>query len=262
MAVIIDPGLLDYMAANAGACTFVLKDVPEEDALEGMRSARRVVGSIPHPEEPEDPLPSFMSTVEWTGDGARFWIDIADADGYGGLLERVLQAVLDGLAVAGVDGGLLTYPVLEGSVVPADPGMAGSRREELPPSPIPGTSWSVVGLPLPDPHRELWAGSSGTQQEAGFMFPHDTEFLLRYFELIPGTLLSYTATPPDDRPYASVYLVLGGRAFIVSIRDAGTERNVQMTVETNTAKVEADVLALRSAVIPPEVNVRVDRRSG
>lgn len=260
MAIVVDPGLLEYMASHSGSCTFVLSGVPEAEAVEGMRSACRAVGSIPHPEEPEDPLPSYMSGIAASGDGARFTVDMADAEGYDGLLERVLDAVLEGLAAAGVDGGLLTYPAVEPT--PTIEEVTSPAPPPLPPSPIDGTSWSVVGIPLPDPHQELWASGSGTEHAAGYMLPHDTEFLLRYFELLPGTLLSYTAAPAGEMPFAAIYMVMGGRAFFVRIRDAGTARNVEVTVETDNRKVEGSLLEFRSAAIPPGVEIRVDRRRG
>jgi len=112
MPLVVDPGLLRYMTSNSGACTFLLKETEPERAVRGLQAACRAVGAIPNPEEPGDPLPSYLSAPEPTDDGAQCTMDIADAEVYEGLLDRVLQAVLDGLAAEGVVSGLLTYPTI------------------------------------------------------------------------------------------------------------------------------------------------------
>lgn len=112
------------------------------------------MGAIPHPEEPDDPLPSYVSAVEVTDDGARLTIDFADAEAYDGLLERVLDAVLEGLLRAGVDGGLLTYPSEPLDPAPLD--APGPALGNLPSPAMATTGWSPVELPIPEPNQELW----------------------------------------------------------------------------------------------------------
>jgi hypothetical protein len=257
MAVVVDPGLLDYMASNSGACTFVLKETSPEAAVRGMQSACRAVGAIPHPEEPGDPLPSYMSVPETTGDGARCTIDVADAEAYEGLLERVLQAVLDGLATEGVISGVLTYPIAEAAMAQAPTG----EPHVEPPSPqlptLPdGTSWSSVGIPLPDPHQPLWRSGS----EAGYMLPHDPEFLMTFFEALPWAVASYTANPPDERPYGLVYLAASTMVGSIRVRDAGTARNVEIQLTTDPAKVAEAQAAIATWQFPPGAEIRLDRR--
>jgi hypothetical protein len=128
--------------------------------------------------------------------------------------------------------------------------------------PSTGTSWSTAGLPLPDPHQQVWGKQSRTTQTAGYTLVHDMESLLTYYEEFPGVVVSYAAAPLGGMPFGAVWLVLGGRLFVVSIRDAGTARHLEMTAETDNARVEASVLKMRSTPLPAGVEVRVDRRRG
>lgn len=257
MALVVDPDLLDYMASHSGMCTFVLKDLSPEAAVRGLRSACRAVGAIPHPEEPEDPLPSYMSAPEPTGDGARCTIDMADAEAYEGLLERVLQAVLDALAAEGVADGLLTHPMVEPTPVqgPTAAPPAESPSPQFPPLPD-GASWSPLGIPLPDPHQPLWRSGS----EAGYMLPHDPDFLMTFFEALPWAVVSYTASPPDEYPYGLVLVSASTMVGSIRIRDAGTARNVEIQLTTDPAKVAEAHVALSDWQFPPEAEIGIDRR--
>jgi len=256
MALVVDPGLLDYMASNSGSCTFVLKDMSPEAAVSALRSVCRTVGAIPHPEEPDDPLPSHMSAPEPTADGARCTIDMADAEAYEGLLERVLQAVLDGLAAEGVAEGLLTYPA-SGPVTVRAPNAATAQTPFPPLPPLPdGVSWSSVGIPLPEPHQPLWRSGS----EAGYRLPHEPEFLMAFFEALPSAVVSYTASPPDERPYGLVRLSTSTVVGSIRIRDAGTARYVEIKLTTDPAQVAEAHVALPDWQFPPEAEIRLDRR--
>jgi hypothetical protein len=107
MAIEVDDGLLDYMAGSTGALHLVLRDTDDPDlALEAMRQAKAALFTIPHPEEPDDPLPSFASAVTAGAAGVTFWFDIADAEAYEGLLEQVLATVVRALEKSGVSGRL------------------------------------------------------------------------------------------------------------------------------------------------------------
>jgi hypothetical protein len=256
MALVVDPDLLDYMASNSGSCTFVLKDTSPEAAVRGLRSACRAVGAIPHPEEPDDPLPSYMSAPEPTGDGARCTIDMADAEAYEGLLERVLQAVLEGLAAEGVAEGLLTHPMTEPAAVPTP---TAAPPAETPTSQLPlpdGVSWSSLGIPLPEPHQPLWRSGS----DAGYMLPHDPEFLMTFFEALPWAVASYTASPRNEGSYGLIYLAASTMVGSIRIRDAGTARNVEIQLTTDPAKVAEAHDALSDWQFPPEAEIRLDRR--
>lgn len=259
MAVIVDPELLDHIAAHSGSCTFLLQDVPPEDAVRGLRAAARAVATIPHPEEPEDPLPSYVSSVEVTAGGAGFTIDIADAEAYDGLLERVLDAVLEGLGGAGVDSGVLTYP----SGPPAGPSPAPHAPPvgHLPSPAMATPGWSALGLPLPEPHQPMWTSGSTEEHSAGYMVPHDMAAVLAHFESLPGVILSYLSAPPDDMVTASVVILLPGQLFAVLVRDATRARNIELTLVTDPGRTDQELAQVRSFVAPPDVAIRIDRRS-
>ena len=261
MGVEVDPDLLGYMAANSGACTLVLEASPPEAAVRGLRAACRAVGAIPHPEEPSDPLPSHISAPEATVDGAHCTLDIADAEVYDGLLETVVQAVLDALAGEGILSGRLTFPsgpppTPRPSATPRTAGPpAESPASRLPPLPA-GVAWSSLGIPLPEPFQPLWSGPS----EGGWMLPQEIEFLMAFFEALPFAVLSYTASPPDDVPYGLVYLSTSMMYGSICIRDAGTARYVEIQLNTDPAAVAETHAALPIAEPPPGTEFRLDRR--
>lgn len=87
-----------------------IRDSPDPDgASAGLMAARKALFTIPHPEEPSDPLPSFASEIEVGQRGPTFWFDIADAEAYDGLLDQVVSALAGALEAAGVEGRL-TWP--------------------------------------------------------------------------------------------------------------------------------------------------------
>ena len=71
-----------------------------------MASAAEAVFDVPHPEEPEDPLPNYVSPVEQTAEGHSFWIDAKDELDDPGVAQQVLESITDALTAAGVDGEL------------------------------------------------------------------------------------------------------------------------------------------------------------
>lgn len=73
-----------------------------------MRQAANALFSVPHPEEPDESLPSFVSGVTMGARGPTFWFDIADAEVYDGLLEQVLETVVQALEQADATGLLGT----------------------------------------------------------------------------------------------------------------------------------------------------------
>src|SRR5687768_5988805 len=101
MALRVVEDMLEYMAANTGACVLELRDVSGADASEAMRRAGAAVSGIEHPEEESEPLPSYVSDVEEVDGVATISFDIADAEAYDGLLERVLATVVEAVEAAG-----------------------------------------------------------------------------------------------------------------------------------------------------------------
>jgi len=76
-------------------------DEPDTEAL---------IFRVAHPEEPSDPFASFASDVAPGPNGPGFWVDMADAEAYDGILEEALGRVLAALAQSGVTEGCLTWP--------------------------------------------------------------------------------------------------------------------------------------------------------
>lgn len=111
MAVTARDGLFDYMAEHGGACRLQLigADDPER-ALAGMQAAARAVGRLPHPDEPTEPLPNWISGVALDDDGPAFTIDVKDSFRIRAIAERVVAGTLNALADEGIDQGVLTWP--------------------------------------------------------------------------------------------------------------------------------------------------------
>lgn len=249
MAIVVDPSILDYMARTTGCCTFVLEEAGDREvATRAMEAARRAVGSIAHPEEPDDPLPSWMSSVHTTSDGARFSVDMADAEAYEGLLEQVLEAVVDAVAAAGLDQGLLTCEAPEPE--PEDGGPPEAGAGHLP-----------LGVALPEPSQELFVSSSGDRAAAGYFVPQAPDELMGFFEAtLPGLVVSFEVHQPEEPSYGLVVFNAGGALGIVTVRDLGEARSVEITVHTDSGQVEELMGLFRDRPLPEGAVVRVDRR--
>jgi hypothetical protein len=96
--VTIGPGMLDDMRASSGAIHFVLSSV-QGDAVAAMQAAQAAVMEIGHPDEPGEPLASFLSDVVAIDSGAQFWADIIDMEEQPIVLERLLAAVVDAVSL-------------------------------------------------------------------------------------------------------------------------------------------------------------------
>ena len=111
MTIRVDDELLGYMRESSGAIHFEVRGASDtETVVRALRQARRELFSIPHPEEPSDPYAAFASDVEPTPRGHGFWVDMADAEAYEGVLEDAFQRVLVALAENGVEDACLTWP--------------------------------------------------------------------------------------------------------------------------------------------------------
>ena len=97
------------MAASSGAVHVELRGVEEDVARRALRAAREALFTIPHPEEEEDPLPSFASDVSAGERGPTFWFDIADAESYDGLIDWVIEVMCDAIE-AEAPGAVLAWP--------------------------------------------------------------------------------------------------------------------------------------------------------
>jgi hypothetical protein len=112
--IVVDDDVVASMAASTGACWIVIECADAASARGAVDAARAAVWTIPHPEEPEDPLPSFVSDAEDRPGGSSFWFDMADAEAYDGLVEEVLTAIVVAAAASGLRDARITSPFEEG----------------------------------------------------------------------------------------------------------------------------------------------------
>ena len=106
MSVTVANGLVAYLCD--GGAMFVLRAAPNADvATRAMRTAAGALQTIPHPDEPEDALPNFVSAVTAEPDGPSFWIDVKDMlDANEALAQQVVDVLVTALDAAGADGEL------------------------------------------------------------------------------------------------------------------------------------------------------------
>lgn len=97
--------LLHRWRADTGGCTLQIQEASDPAAaLEALGAAARALMAIPHPDEEDEPLPSSVSPIRDHPLGPFISFDIADAEAYDGLLERVLEAIHAAVATADLDG--------------------------------------------------------------------------------------------------------------------------------------------------------------
>jgi hypothetical protein len=107
--VSVHPDLVTMIAKRTGAVWLHVTGAADDAAVErGFRRAREMLTSMAHPEEPSEPLPSATWLKVGPLDSPRLGFDIADADAYPDLLERVVGVITEALNMAGADG-VLTY---------------------------------------------------------------------------------------------------------------------------------------------------------
>ncbi|HET7486388.1 MAG TPA: hypothetical protein VFJ85_00565 [Acidimicrobiales bacterium] len=99
--------IVERMESESGACRFVLRGATDPAvARAAMQRAAEAVFTVPHPEEPDEPLPNFASAVTDTEDGPSFWIDCKDELEDPDIAQAVVDAMLGALTAAGADGVL------------------------------------------------------------------------------------------------------------------------------------------------------------
>jgi hypothetical protein len=103
----VEDGIFQRMEGQNGACRFVLRGSSDpEVARAAMSRGAQAVFDVPHPEEPDDPLPNFASSVTQTPDGPSFWIDCKDELDDPDVAADVVAAIVHALDKAGADGVL------------------------------------------------------------------------------------------------------------------------------------------------------------
>ncbi|MEU7751317.1 hypothetical protein [Micromonospora sp. NPDC049171] len=95
--------LIAYVAEHCSGVALALYDTTDQAAgVAALQGAVRAVGRIPHPDDPEDPLPSWC-TVLLEDAVPVFRLDLKDESQYA---EHVVRIVLDELDAADIDGRL------------------------------------------------------------------------------------------------------------------------------------------------------------
>jgi hypothetical protein len=129
--------MLDYMRASSGGCRFVVRGASDEEAVvAALRKAARAIAKIPHPEEPDDPLPNYVSQVTIGDEGPCFDIDVKDQFLYD---DELVQQVLD---------------IVCGEVEAVD------ANAEV--------GFPEGGLPAPEPRREFDPATVFIERSSGF----------------------------------------------------------------------------------------------
>ena len=113
VAIGVADGFAERLLAVCDQAQVVLRDgQPIELAVAGMQAARRRLYEVPHPDE-DAPFIHFADEVTVGPDGPTFWFDATDA-GYQNTLDRLIAALLAGLAEAGLVSGTLDCQLEDG----------------------------------------------------------------------------------------------------------------------------------------------------
>jgi len=118
MTVRVVPEMLAYLRANSGGIVIVVSGTPPAAVGSGLRTARRRISAIHHPEQPDEAFPSFVGEAVEINGGWSLSLDMADAEAYDGILEALRDVVVTALEEAGVDEAVVGFP--SGSIIEAD----------------------------------------------------------------------------------------------------------------------------------------------
>jgi hypothetical protein len=175
-SVDVDERMLAYMRANSGHVSFVVRGQPAERVASALEVARRRVAGIRHPDEPDEQFASFISGVEALDEGGwSFWVDMADAEAYEGILELALDCVVSALEEAAVESVNVSFP--QGSWVDDHPG--GPSAEVSAPEVTPAER--PAGFPLPPSSRLIADTTLGGRRVSEFLVHEPIENLLAFY---------------------------------------------------------------------------------
>lgn len=105
-------GLIDELAQQSGAMKFaVRRDQKNSDGslTTAMAQASERVGEVRHPDEPDEPLASYVSEVQVNNDFVWFSADISDMEEEPMVLNEIVDAILAALSAHGIDTTLETF---------------------------------------------------------------------------------------------------------------------------------------------------------
>ena len=101
----VEDGIVGRMEDQTGDCRLLLRGSGDPAlARAAMVRATQAVFRIPHPEEPDDPLPNSATEVTLTADGPSFSIDCKDQLDDPDTAAAVVAAIVRALDEVGVDG--------------------------------------------------------------------------------------------------------------------------------------------------------------
>jgi hypothetical protein len=93
--------LIAYLSDQSGQAVFVLREAGDEaTAMSALRHAADAVRAIPHPDEPDDPLPNWVDAISGD-DGPSLHLDMQD---HGEQAAQVVAAMVAALEESGIDG--------------------------------------------------------------------------------------------------------------------------------------------------------------
>ena len=103
MLVRDEADLIAYLTDRPSQAVFVLSGAGDDDAaMVALRQAADAVRAIPHPDEPEDPLPNWVDAL-LGDDGPTLHLDLQD---HAEQAPRVIAAIVAALEQSAVDGTL------------------------------------------------------------------------------------------------------------------------------------------------------------
>jgi hypothetical protein len=196
VAVTVVNGLVAYLCG--GGAVFVLRGASDPDvATTAMRAAARALQQIPHPDEPDDALPNFVSAVTAEPDGPSFWIDVKDMLDQNDLLaQEVVDSLVTALDAAGADGQL----GFTSAAVATEAEATSAREVAVSSKEVP--DW----LPVPNGVVEIDAALVGQVGRVRFWVKGDTDQLVAsYSELLAEAGFVLGDLDSADQPHFTAY---------------------------------------------------------
>ena len=237
MAIEVDPQIVDTWRASSGSLRVRFDGVNPDDAIDAAKAARAAVCGFPHPEEPEDPLASWVGPVEIVSGGAEFGFDAGDAGVYDGVFEALAAAMASAVEAEGVVAGRLTAPAVHTEAVEIPRYVRDSFVGDYP------AGW-YSALAVPEPYAVVFAESTTTDWELRVRVDLTPDEVVAFYERgLPAAGFHVTGAiefADDEGAVASVYFERDRDAGCVVIYRFDGETS--LGVEGYAARTPQDVL--------------------
>lgn len=92
-SVRVDPNMIEDLRSQSGAMYFVLNDADPAKTPDALAAMAAAIWAVRHPDEPSEPLASYVSTPTETDDGGWFFADISDMEEEDEILVELVAAV-------------------------------------------------------------------------------------------------------------------------------------------------------------------------